>query len=181
MVHPGQARGHLGDDLPGVGGAPSRQLSGRDPLASLVAEQNELVVVADRRAGDVGDVDHRRVHRHVAHDRDTHAAYERLASVRERPGVSIAIPEGQGGDATWARGRERGAVTDAVADRQVHHPDRSGAQRHHRSERAHGQGGEMRTVELVGNQAIDRKTRAHAIKRREARKQAGARGQMSGR
>ena len=43
---------------------------GGDPVAALLAEEDELVVGRDRRPGHVGDIGHHGVHRDGAHERD---------------------------------------------------------------------------------------------------------------
>ena len=57
--------------------------------------QHELVVRRDRWAGDVGDVGHDRVHRHVADERHAPAADEGLRAVRERARPAVAVAERQ--------------------------------------------------------------------------------------
>ena len=146
----GRRRDSRGHDLPRVRGAGPRQVRRRDPLVALRAEQDELVVDADRRPGHVGDVDHDRVHRDVADERHADAADERLGAVRERARPAVAVAERQRRDPARPAGLERRAVRDPVPGRQVRDADRAGVERHHRAEPARPPGGERRRVELVG-------------------------------
>src|SRR4029078_7593466 len=41
MVHPGQARSHLGHHFPAVGGAHPRQVTSGDPFAPLLAQEGD--------------------------------------------------------------------------------------------------------------------------------------------
>ena len=82
--------------------------------------------IDDRRSRDVGDVDHDRVHRDVADERDPPTADQRLRPIRQRARPAVAVAEGQRRDPTRTGRRERRAIAHAVAGGQVGDADRLG-------------------------------------------------------
>ena len=152
--------------------------AGADLGVALAADQDDLVVDVDRAARDVGDVDHRGVHRDVADDRHADAADEDLGPVRERSRPAVAVAERQGRDPARTRRPPGRAVRHAVAGRQVRDPDRPGAEGQDRAEVASPPGTQRRRRPDPGCARAARRARARTSTARAGRRRSAARAEQ---
>src|SRR4029450_620956 len=97
------------EDFPRDGAGPRPDLL--DPGPARTEHDHRI---AERR-GAGADVEGHEVHRDAPDDRDTPAAQGHLAAVRERPGDSVRIAEGERRDPGGACGAPGAAVADGVA------------------------------------------------------------------